>query len=592
MGPGNGGRRHNPALPALLLLLVLLVGGCVPPVHKSDKVLPDWSRGLVIGTSAINDYVALAVEKGTVHLAWARPVDEKEALHYTRLGPQAQVLTDEDLPLETVHPAELRLLFLGEGTLLLAWRDRGRLFAASLSPTGQVISGPYLLSSPHLTATAYQLLKATSEAVELFWVGEKEGQGSLYHRRIGTSGKPLAENALLVEGAEEVTAQADQGQVHLAWTTPATFGRKEVHYGLFDPHTGELKERLKVSEFSLPTGAISYGPSLGLDESRLYIFWSVEQRGREAQVARAFYVSFPPGKPSFQEPVQIGIPSVGAPNYVPLHGDYNFHRLAPHPGGIEVPVSVAETDFLNMPAPVPGRRRQLAVMFQLKAYTRVRQRIQVALALFSRGRLLGYQLVTRSDSVSLRPLALADEGGDLHLVWIDPAGFGRYDVYYASTAESVKAAIDPLTPQEVMAGIIEAAWRSISALAWFPLLFIWSIVPLVWLALFSVTKATGDLRERNVQVALGIALALYLGSKLVMIPGFLFYAPFLEQLPEALAPVGLLIWPLFTTALGTGAVLLYARRTLRPNIFAAYLLFTLADGTASLMLYIPRAIGK
>ncbi|HID86183.1 MAG TPA: hypothetical protein EYP55_02265 [Anaerolineae bacterium] len=71
---------------AILLVLLLALGGCGITPDRSDKPSPDWSRGLRLGVTPVNQPVALQVdEKGHVHLVWYTRTDEVGRLHYAQL---------------------------------------------------------------------------------------------------------------------------------------------------------------------------------------------------------------------------------------------------------------------------------------------------------------------------------------------------------------------------------------------------------------------------------------------------------------------------------------------------------------------------
>jgi len=86
-------------------------------------------------------------------------------------------------------------------------------------------------------------------------------------------------------------------------------------------------------------------------------------------------------------------------------------------------------------------------------------------------------------------------------------------------------------------------------------------------------------------MALGIAVALYLGAKLLLLPGLLFYVPFLERAPSRFASAIVLGVPLATLTLALTAVYAYARRARDGSLFRAFITFVLIDTFLSLTIY-------
>jgi hypothetical protein len=81
---------------------------------------------------------------------------------------------------------------------------------------------------------------------------------------------------------------------------------------------------------------------------------------------------------------------------------------------------------------------------------------------------------------------------------------------------------------------------------------------------------------------------LYLFSKLFLMPGPLFYAPFQDNLPPNLQFVPVIGTPVFTLLVALGAVWIYFRRTDYRSLFAAYVIFVVTDAVLSLAIYVPR----
>jgi hypothetical protein len=555
----------------ILLAILLTLSGCDVTSDRSDKPSPDWSRGLHVGVASINQPVALQVDgEGHAHLVWYTKIEEVSKLHYVQLDDQAKVMVDRDLDIPLPYLHRPQLLLDRQGQTHLAWLGREDdpedttkgLFHFLLDRDGEALSEPIRLSPPSIPLTDggdkggevedYQMCLGQEGRIEVFWT-TKEG---ITHLGLDERGEVISPPTLIVPQGTEPSAQMDHsGTIHLAWLQEPSPQVKELYYAAFKPQQVEDSIKgIKLTQFNKGVSVVLRGPVLGLDMEYAYIFWSLEQRGGlEAGTARSYYVSFPLGQPSLGQgpstlrlssgqallrtssgqtlltPTLITIPNL-EPVYVSSQGSYNYRQLA-------YPLEKWASDFVAMPSVVEGQRNELAVTlsvkvgFGRKAYPDeskaraqeempigpgFRPQIQLAMAVFTQGKMKGYQIATKTGSVSLRSSLQADPtlrqafdpstlpldllGGrlragsaqdvaqeaasNLHLAWLDTAGFWQYDVYYASTSPEVKAWLNRTSPQDALLTAVELAWRTLSGVALLPLVGFWVIPPLIWIVLF------------------------------------------------------------------------------------------------------------
>jgi hypothetical protein len=217
--------------------------------------------------------------------------------------------------------------------------------------------------------------------------------------------------------------------------------------------------------------------------------------------------------------------------------------------------------------------------------------MQLVMAVFTEGEMMGYQLAAKTGSISLRPSLVADPASNLHLAWFDAAGFGRYGVYYASTSPLVKASLDRTSPQDVLLKAADLALGMLSGVALLPFVVLWLFLPLLWLVLFYVFVGEDELELGRVKAALGMAIALYMGVKLLLLPSSLLYAPFLDPVPPQLSSALVSGVPLLILALALAAIYAYTRRAERATLFPAFLIFAVIDTLLSLAIYAPGIFG-
>lgn len=578
---------------AILIVLLLVLGGCGVTSDRSDKPSPDWSRGLRLGEASANQPVALQVDrKEYVHMVWYTRTEEVSKLRYVQLDEQAKVVVDSDLDIPMPYPHRPQLFLDGQGNMHLAWMAREdtvkTLFHFLVGDDGEALSEPVRLSLPGKGVESYQVCLGQDGRVEVFW-SAKEG---IYHLRLDERGEILSPSTLIIPQGIDPTAQVDDsGTIHLAWLQEPSPQVHELYYTAFE--APKPIEENKLTQFGKGTGDILRGPMLGLDVNDVYIFWSLEKRsGLQPGTASMDYVSFPLGQPVSRKTSAVMIPPTANPAYVPGEGAYNYQQLAP-------PLGKWSSDFTHMPAPIAGQRSELAVALGVKVQTtsrvpsgRFRPQVQLALAIFADGELKGYQIAAKTKTMSLRPSIAVDSASDLHLAWIDTAGFWRYNVYYASTSPQARAWLNRTSPQDTLLSALDLGWGMLSGVTLAPLMVVWILPPLLWIVLFYIIfSGQDDLRTRQAQVALGIAVALYLGAKLLLLPGLLFYVPFLDQVPTRFSSALILGVPLVTLTFALTVVYAYARRAEGGSLFKGFILLVLTDALLSLAIYSLSVFG-
>jgi hypothetical protein len=220
-----------------------------------------------------------------------------------------------------------------------------------------------------------------------------------------------------------------------------------------------------------------------------------------------------------------------------------------------------------------------------------RPEMQLAQAVFAEGKLKGYQLAAKTGSASLRSNLVADPAPNLYLTWLDTAGFGRYDVYYASTSPQAKAWLDRTRLKDVLFKVAGLSLGMLSGVALLPFIVLWTFLPLLLLVLFYVFVGEEELELGRVKVALGIAIILYTVTKLVSLPTSLLYPLLSDQVPPQLSAALVSGVPLLILALALAAIYAYRRRAERPTLFPAFLIFALTDALLSMAIYAPGIFG-
>ena len=89
-----------------LLLVGLFLSACDVSKEKSIKASPDWSRGVNLGMTTVNNPVGfdLSEDGKYIHLAWPTLQGKDERLQYVRLDQHGDVVLNTTLPIPTNKP--------------------------------------------------------------------------------------------------------------------------------------------------------------------------------------------------------------------------------------------------------------------------------------------------------------------------------------------------------------------------------------------------------------------------------------------------------------------------------------------------------
>jgi hypothetical protein len=204
----------------------------------------------------------------------------------------------------------------------------------------------------------------------------------------------------------------------------------------------------------------------------------------------------------------------------------------------------------------------------------------------------GQEIVSGSKAASLQPNVAVDPRGDLHLAWIDTAGFSRYQVVYASNSSPAREALNRITTYEVVDRILSTVLSVFSALFFVPIVLSWVMVPIGWLFVFAVAKGEADISTRHGRRALWLAMFLQLGVKIFFFPTLLDQPLFTSMLSPSLSLLlGRWILPLLLAALSAGLAWIYMKRARSKSIFVAYLIYAVVDSMLTLVIYVTLPMG-
>jgi hypothetical protein len=376
-------------------------------------------------------------------------------------------------------------------------------------------------------------------------------------------------------------------RTHLTWLTRAGFSARDVYYATLQDGEITPPEGHRITSFQYAESATYQPPAIGLDSERVYLIWSVQNLGGglTPTAADTYYVTFPFGEPHPLDASNVKLPLDHRPTYEAHTSSYQYAELAP------LSPDVFSTDFINAPAVVQRQEDELPIAVSLIIESASKEFMQLAMMVFEDGEPVGYQLANETSNASVLPTLVADFDANLHLAWLDTAGFRTYKVYYATTAPEAKEWLDRVTVEDVGRDAADLAWGILSAIGFLPLTLMWNAPAVVWLVLFYVFVRQEYLDELGAKIGLGIAFAVYIVVKTLFLPGLLAGGtPFVYIVPEAMAPLMSTLIPISILVLALIGLVIYLRRPTgeAPSLFKAYLVFALIDSGLTAILYAPR----
>jgi hypothetical protein len=541
----------------------------------------------MVGAASLNNPVAFQLDEwGNGFLAW---VDTDRALRLAHLDEQATIVFDKALDLPTNRPSRPQLLLDPTGALHLSWLDRevsgSQVYYATLTADGDVV-GERIAISPGEIRASYNtmVLDPVDETIEFFWSDNVPSRPGIYHAAIDWSGTSVSPPELLIADGLLPSAQVDRdGYLHLAWRIQSESERTEFYYAVYDPQRRALGREFLVTEpiaqmgmLGGPTAGVSFdGPWLGLDQTHVYLAWTLEVRERGAVQDFTFYQAFRPP----ELPVRDLAEPFTYPHIVITAETVQIQGVDPtltgHPTFL---VGQPPEQYLTCFTQVAGRGNQ--------------ETLQIAVVQLGPRLVEGQQLVTASRGASVRPSVAVDDQGHLYVAWIDTAGFERYQVLYASDAPQVKEVLNRITTYDVVDRILSGAMTTLSAVIFLPVTLLWMILPVGYLAIYTMTRSTIEFSQEPGRRAVLIAMGLQLLGTLLFAPGLLARFPWGPLLPPTLGTIlGRWIAPALLAGIAAGLAWLLARRTKGESIFVPYFIFAAVDVFLMLIVYVVVPLG-
>jgi hypothetical protein len=550
-----------------------------------------------------------------VHLVWPFNAGDQDRLRYLQLDQNANPTINRTWKI-TDQVRTPRLLPASAETMHLLWTNRRQgsrdwtLYHTLVDSSGTFLRPGKALSAAQKAVGDYTLTTDRENGAVVIW--ERSKENSLVKLHLDATGNPTSEPAVIVEQGLSPSLHCDsQGTLHLVWRQ-----ERALLYAPLSADQSEYVEPVQVAEVTMGlTGDTVAGPALGLAGDWAYVFWSVlSQSDTEAGTSTTEYVAFPNESLPVDEipPAnRILVLYTEEHPYQPFHGTLPLGQLVQPPESVLtaaetygetfvheseqhldwVDVSGGASDFLFNPAPMQGDSELMVLAVAAEQPYRLDSHLQIAAIIFSEGRYLGYNLASRTESISDHPTLAVDMNGSLHLAWREGAG-GR-QIYYASTAPSATASLDRVGIYDLITSVLRGGMESLVSVALLPVISFWWIVPgLLLVVAWRVFTEVDYVERLGSLIPIALGYLIYQGVKFTFFPSIGNYVPFSAWMfvPSGTAavlrwavPVGIILVSLLVAEL--------VRRRYSRSSLAIYMALTISDAILTLVFYGVNLLG-
>lgn len=563
-----------------LIGLVLLLGGC--SASLPDRLwldAPDWSRAINVGPTTAVDPVPIALDdSGQIYILTLESEGDTARPRAIALNRAGEMVWETRLDEAVITRPDKPGLVWHDGQLHLFWLSSQQLQTAVLDANGTVVADTRDVSGD-TAVDSYEIFADADNRLQVWYAGSRQAPG-LY---VGTLDGAEAQ-LIDPEGMRPTVRQDEDGGLHALWLHyPRGFDSPEFLYAHYpDGSVAPGQETVFLSPALSPTSILE-GPSMGIDDARVFVFWTISIRtGPEAGAVDTYTLQFPYGAPDGDNESQLIGAAMADLAYEPApEGVFQAGERADLAGVARSP------DTLDV-ATVNTAVGELAIAFTNPVQHQFRKIARQSATMFFRdGEFAGYQLLSYTVPTSEVPFITADEDLNLYITWVERSDEGGFVVYFASTAPDVRDALNRLTGQDVGQVLGEVVFGMLTGVVLAPfVIFLWG------LGAFAVYFLTGVLRRNENGVGTAVSLALSIGGytvvKLLTLPGLREYVPFSAWIPripdwmQAPLQIGVPVAiTLFASWLAW--VLIYKRGSRSPLYYL--LAFSAIDGVLTMAVY-------
>ncbi len=579
-------RSRNKPLAAIFIAIMFafVSSRCAQNPARSPKPSPDWSRGNRVGVEAIGSpSIVASSEDETIEMVWPVETSEsQQSIHYARLNQLGVLIDEHDLKVSSLQVRIPRLLPAARGKLHVFWESReisgGKwsLWYASLDGETESLSAPVLISAPDVDMKGYHLAGDGDGGAFVVW----ETIEGLSGAHLDATGRMDVEPIRITTSGESPYIHVENGDIFLAW-----WSEQGVRFQRFGGQL-EAAEGAIVANPRLSGPEDLVGPVLGIGDGWAYLAWSIRrQTGLEAGTALTEFAAFRLDQADQVDPRMIHILPTLLEPYKSYQGPYTLDQLVPPP--VSAPSS---SEYIYNPIPIADSRGQFAFAVAVRQSHQNKLASQIILALFSEGKFIGYSQAVKTQTLSASPAPMADDDGDLHLVWRE--GYAGSDIYYATTDPIARANLDQLQGVDFVQALLSGLVEGLASLSLVPPLGVMWVFPgFVILAIFKMVRDMEALDTWLSWLVLAIGLISYQLLKWFTFLPLHSYVPFSAWIDMPETWHTLLRW--LVPALISLLALIAAewRRSRSCSALVYYLIFTIVDVSLTMIVYGVNVIG-
>ncbi|MGH2582738.1 MAG: hypothetical protein ACRDFQ_07565 [Anaerolineales bacterium] len=537
----------------------------------------------MVGLTTIRRPVPPALNPdGTTYFLMVASVDGGNSPQLQALDHRTEQLWQVTLPFFSEDRIEDPRVVFVQNHLLAFWIENDILYGMSVDLDGQPLDEVQLYSGSR-QVDSYDIALSPKGQLKLWFSGPRSQPGLYLFDE--SSGIIRVDG----EGFNPQIEIDDEGRLHAIWLRN-TLGESEhqIFYAFYPDGQFSASRENHIHSINVSTSSGLNGPILGLDQSTVYLFWSIVTRtGPSAGAVQGSYTSLPYGgdAASIAPDQRFRFPNGYDLNYRAVSSGINAGDRASIVDQIYPPVSRL-ADF----SASAGSADEMVVAFRVRLpYLRNKEATQTGLAFLEQGELKSVQLLSFTASESTLPSVQTDQDGYAYVTWLEGAQPGPFRVYLASTAPSLVSELNRLSLEDYLQLAAEISFGLLSGLVLIPFPLAWGLIPALFI-LFTggFRKEAEPITARGTLITLSLAFILYWISKVTTLSGITTYVPFSAWLPSLPEPWELPLRigvPLVTTLLALYVAwrTTYRRERNVPLFFI--LMFIVVDGLISISIY-------
>ena len=498
-----------------------------------------WSRALHLGKTSVVDPPAVAVnDQGEMFSVVFPPSERNEQGYRPRLislGTDGEISGRYQFPFYVSNPKSPHLLY-NQGSLQFFWIDSYELFMTEVSTEGELLGKITKLSGEQRVGSYDAVLLGEGE-LAIWYTGTRDKPG-LYSLEFGENG--TIRRLIDREGVRVSLVVDQQEGLHVSWANyPWGYGDLSWFYGRYPNGKFEQDRHQAIFTKGVSSAVRVEGPVLGLDQERVYLFWSdTITSGLDAGNRTTYFQVFPIGKAdTATDPAQVYVPSTDKieQTYQNPQGFQTGNRVSLDQA--QYPATNALSDLTVNPSIFP----ETAVAFRSETeYMWRESKNQVNIAYFEEGKPTSYQPISFTSTVSYQPVLVNDQQGHLSLLWLEKRESGN-DLYLATTDPAKMAYLNQVTTNDYLQLAAETGFGLLAGIVLSPFAAaVWGGLSLIALVINNIFKNFRREAIRNVGQVLSLigALTIYWWLKFATLPGidegYVPFSAWIPRIPEVL----------------------------------------------------------